>query len=67
MVLVLLLLAIGAMAAWSLIDPQSAWRASQGWMFRNASSVRLSGFAMLMHRALAALVLLVVIVTLVNL
>ena len=66
-VIVLLLLAIAGMALWTLIDPQSAFRTSQGWMFKNRSSVRLSGFAMLVQRILAAVVLVLALVTLVRL
>ena len=39
MILVLLLLVIAAMAVWTLVSPESAWRASQGWMVRNRSTV----------------------------
>jgi hypothetical protein len=65
--LVLLLLVIGAMALWSLVDPQSAFRATQGRMLRNSSAVRLSGFALTTQRIVGAIVLVVVIITLVNL
>jgi hypothetical protein len=64
---VLLLLAIGAMAAWSLVDPQSAFRATQGRMFRDPSTVRLSRFAVVTQRVVGAVVLVVVLVTLVTL
>lgn len=65
--LVLLLLVIGAVALWSLIDPQTAFRATQGVMFRKPSTVRLSGYAATGNRILGALVLVIVIITLVNL
>jgi hypothetical protein len=64
---VLLLLAIGAMGLWSLVDPQAAFRATQGRMFRDPSTVRLSGFAVATQRIVGVVVLVVVIVTLVNL
>jgi small-conductance mechanosensitive channel len=66
-VLVLFLLLVGALAVWALVDPESAWRASQGRMFRNASAVRLSRFGVTMQRIVAAVVLVVVILVLVNL
>lgn len=66
-VLVLLLLAIGAMGAWCLVDPQSAFRATQGRLFRNPTTVRLTGFAMTLQRIIGAFVLVVVIITLVSL
>jgi hypothetical protein len=66
-VLVLFLLLVAALAIWALINPQSAWRASQGLMFRNASSVQLSAFGATMQRVVAAVVLVVVVITLVNL
>jgi hypothetical protein len=65
--LVLLLLLIAAMALWSLVDPQSAFRATQGRMFRNPSALRLSGFALTAQRILGAVVLVAVIITLVKL
>ena len=66
-VLVLLLLAIAAMGAWSLVDPQSAFRASQGRMFRNPSTVRLSAGGAVVQRVIGGIVLVIVIITLVNL
>jgi uncharacterized Tic20 family protein len=65
--LVLFLLLVGALAVWALIDPRSAWRASQGRMFRNSSSVQLSAFGATMQRVVAVVVLVIVIITLVNL
>ncbi|HEY3528266.1 MAG TPA: hypothetical protein VGK78_03885 [Nocardioides sp.] len=66
-VLVVFLLVVGALAVWALVDPQSAWRASQGGMFRDASTIRLSGFGATAQRIVATVVLVIVIVTLVNL
>lgn len=65
--LVLLLLVIGAMGLWSLVDPQSAWRATQGGMFRSPSSVQLSTLGATVQRVFGAVVLVIVIVTLVRL
>jgi hypothetical protein len=65
--LVLFLLLVAALAVWALISPESAWRASQGRMFRNSSSIRLSAFGALVQRAVALVVLVVVVVALVNL
>jgi hypothetical protein len=64
---VLLLLAIAAMGLWSLVDPRSAFRATQGRMFRDSSTVRLSRYAVAGQRIVGAVVLVVAIVTLVNL
>jgi hypothetical protein len=66
-VLVVLLLVIGAMGAWSMFDPRSAFRATQGRMFRNPSTVQLSGFAVAVQRLVGAVVLVVAIIALVNL
>ncbi|HET7069769.1 MAG TPA: hypothetical protein VFI40_03005 [Nocardioides sp.] len=66
-VLVLLLLVIGAMGAWSMLDPRSAFRATQGRMFRNPSAVHLSGSAVAVQRLIGAVVLVVAIIALVNL
>jgi hypothetical protein len=66
-VLVLFLLLVGALAVWSLIDPESAWRRSQGLMFRNSSTIRFSAFGAFMQRAVALVVLVLVIVALVKL
>jgi hypothetical protein len=65
--LVLFLLVVGGLAVWALIDPRSAWRASQGRMFRNSSSIQLSAFGAIMQRVIAGVVLVIVIITLVNL
>ena len=65
--LVLFLLLVAALSVWALVDPQSAWRASQGRMFRESSSVRLSPFGATVQRVVAVVVLVIVIVTLVNL
>lgn len=66
-VVVLFLLVVGGLALWALIDPESAWRASQGKMFRDASSVRLSAFGVTVQRVVAAVVLVVVVLVLFNL
>lgn len=67
MILVLLLLAIAAVAAWTVVSPQSAWRASQGWMVRNRSAVELSTAGRLAGRVVAGFVLVVALVSLVSL
>ncbi|MBO0847359.1 MAG: hypothetical protein J2P22_18315 [Nocardioides sp.] len=65
--LVLLLLIIAAMGAWSLIDPQAAWRASQGRLLRNPSAAQLTKGGALMQRVIGAVVLVVSVVTLLRL
>src|SRR5262249_24594531 len=55
--LVLFLLLVAGLSVWALIDPQGAWRASQGRMFRDPSSVRLSSVGATVQRVVAVVVL----------
>ncbi len=61
---VLLLLLIGGMAAWGLLDPASQWRVTQSWQYRHPGANEPSNAAYTVQRVVCLVVLVVVAIVL---